>query len=460
MKNNWYQNVFNKTMVLPFVLTIGLFSCENADHKFDNPVDPKNTVDQSSPSDAGGTEQTAGDSGNTGSSSTSESGVCLTDNCNSPATPTINLTNATWFSQSSSCSVGTGAIVLKSLYLSRFTILYRANYASAGLWQLYALGFTVSADGTMAADANPVNLFPSCYGNASGVTAFSVTEYKDGTTTTARRLNFDEAENVSDFVVSVTCVNNALSGSVKFGTAAGYSTSTANTLPFMNTLGAYGYWAEKSVYLKADGTSLNADGTAGNVIISMPSGKTINSVVGSDSTGVYLAMSGPSCYFVSSSLQVSSSTICGYTDSGANYGIWNDPTYGTNTLVNRYSSNYSRLYIEHWQNNSKITSSQPLGNNLGNNIKSFLLTRNNKILAGDYYNSQYQNSVGYVYHNYLGTLNLSNGTFTTLKTSFIPMGASDTYYSTLFGTRAIFLYIPSGSTDSCEAYLTDSYFTP
>ena len=175
-----------------------------------------------------------------------------------------------------------------------------------------------------------------------------------------------------------------------------------------------------------------------------------------------------SCRFISGTLQVSTSTICGY----ANYGIWQDSTYGSVTLVNRglITSIVPDLRIERWTANSMITQSPTvLSDSSWNSYSSFygglLLSRNQKILIGhfgysycvngDYDYSYYctgSNAATYLHETpaKLYTPQLDNGTANLFKSDFVPKAS---WSKGFYGNRALFQ-------DGTKLYLTPAYFAP
>jgi hypothetical protein len=213
--------------------------------------------------------------------------ACLNDNCTPPTStvaPIMTFSSLSYFPEGqTNCELGEYVRLVKSLQINQMTIFYRAKYASLGRWQLYARQIQVGTDGTMSFPSEKVNLLPSCDGNVNGVTGFSLTEYADATGSTDRVLNISDVEKATNVKVSITCVNTAQSA-VRVLNLATLSDSLETTVVPLSTLGARGYWPSKGVYLKSDGSSLNRDGTVGNLVVTVAP----TSSMGSDDSGIYL----------------------------------------------------------------------------------------------------------------------------------------------------------------------------
>jgi hypothetical protein len=244
-----------------------------------------------------------------------QEGACLTDNCTVPAAPTLAL-NKIVYGDTAQCTFYPPSII-RSEHKQRLTLIYRANYASAGLVQLYARNVTIAADGSMAFASDPVNLFPGeCYGNPSGVTAFSIVGYADNGTSPSI-LQYTDAHNVNLVRIQMTCYTSAFNNTKTFN-LDDLSVSTSATTSFLSSQGAVGYWRGQNVYVKANGTTLNPDGSAGPIVIpgTWTGDNAISTIYGTDqSGGLYLATKAKTTYpytksykYVSSALSVSDSS--------------------------------------------------------------------------------------------------------------------------------------------------------
>ncbi len=201
---------------------------------------------------------------------TEVSAYCLQGDCTAPASPTANINFASYSyfpGSQNGCQMGSDTVLLKSLQANRMTIFYRALYASVGRWQLYAQNVGVDAGGVMTPMGERVNLLPGCNGNTAGVVAFDVREYIDATGNSgARTFNLKSLERAAAVKVDITCVNAAQSASRTIDLSS-LLDSDKSTVPFLKRDGAIGFWASKNVFIKADGTTLNSDGSAGSLVI-------------------------------------------------------------------------------------------------------------------------------------------------------------------------------------------------
>jgi len=204
-----------------------------SDKSLNNPVDPKVS---------GNTGQIG--SGGGGGTAGGGNPICV-DNCSAPAaTNSFALKEANYFNPStSSCKLGDSVAIVSS-QLNQITVIYEANYASVGMWKLYGKRFSVAGDGSMALlDTSPVDLYPECFGNTSGVTEFSVTGYKAAQAankTLYKHWEFDPAnQNITHVKLGITCVNSAQSGTKTFNLTSGIVTSFEEPLLYTNT-GWYG----------------------------------------------------------------------------------------------------------------------------------------------------------------------------------------------------------------------------
>ena len=308
------------------IFTMLVFTGCNNNHNFKNPEDPHNKVSaiaaattSSSTSSGTAAEGTTGSgtasSGTTSGGTTASSpakGACLTDTCTAAAeVPLLALKSVQIIGEG--CPIA-DVRILKNESSNQFTVVYRANYASAGLWQLYARNVTVSSDGTMALQGNSqVNLFPSvCLGNTLGVTAYNITGYRSGSST-SKVFNYTNASNTTDFSVDMTCYNTALNSTNTFNTSA-LSPSVNSTTTFLSTDGAVGYNKYLNVYVKANGTTVNPNGSASTSVVpgnwtssgTNPLGS-ITSIYGNDASGGMYFMTdlSPFRYYLSSTGAVS-----------------------------------------------------------------------------------------------------------------------------------------------------------
>ncbi len=206
------------------------------DKDLNNPVDPKVSSN---------TSQTGGPTSNGGKTGGGTTTSCV-DDCTSPSTTnTFSLKEANFFNPSTaSCQLG-NAVALVSAQLNQITVIYRANYSSVGMWKLYGKRFSVAGDGSMALlDSSPVDLYPECFGNTAGVTAFSITGYKSSqvaTKTLYKYWEFDAAnQNLTHVKVNVTCTNSTQSGSKTFNLTAGIATSFDTPTLYSTTTGWHG----------------------------------------------------------------------------------------------------------------------------------------------------------------------------------------------------------------------------
>lgn len=204
-----------------------------SDKSLNNPVDPK-------------VSGKTGQIGSGGDGGTAEGGIptCV-DNCTAPsASNSFALREANYFNPStSSCQLGDSVAIVSS-HLNQITVIYRANYASVGMWKLYGKRFSVAGDGSMALlDSSPVDLYPECYGNTSGVTEFSVIGFRSTqapTKTLHKHWEYDPAnQNITHVKLGITCVNSAQSGTKTFNLTSGIVTSFEEPLLYTNT-GWYG----------------------------------------------------------------------------------------------------------------------------------------------------------------------------------------------------------------------------
>lgn len=191
--------------------------------------------------------------------------LCLTDNCTAPSVTAPNIAFHTFHyfpAGQSSCQLARDTVVLKSAQAGRMTVLFRANYASLGRWQLYAQNIAVDAQGAMTALGERVNLFPDCTGNSEGVRSFEVTEYAEDTLSGAPRVwDVQSLERAKAAKISIDCGNQSAAARRTLDLAT-LGNTTMITKPFLTQLGAIGPWQRKNVYLKNNGALLSADGVA------------------------------------------------------------------------------------------------------------------------------------------------------------------------------------------------------
>lgn len=204
-----------------------------SDKSLNNPVDPKASSNTGQIGSGGG-----------GGTAGGSNPACV-DNCTAPAaTNSFTLKEANYFNPStSSCQLGNSVAIVSS-QLNQITVIYRANYASVGMWKLYGKRFSVAGDGSMALlDTSPVELYPECFGNTSGVTEFSVIGFRSAQAPTKalhKHWEYDPAnQNITHVKLGITCVNSAQSGTKTFNLTSGIVTSFEEPLLYTNT-GWYG----------------------------------------------------------------------------------------------------------------------------------------------------------------------------------------------------------------------------
>jgi hypothetical protein len=404
------------------------------------------------------------------------------------STPQLAL-NTLNFSPEANCSLGTDTIIARSESANRMTMIYRANYASVGMWQLYGRNITLSSDGTIAFAGDPVNLFPGeCYGNTSGVTSFSITGFADGSSST-QAYDINDAHNVAALAIQMTCYSSVLSGSATFN-LSDFSRVTTSTKTFLKDQGVVGYWRGKNVYVKSNGTTMNPDGTAGSATITWTGFTSISKVYGTDKAGgIYL--SGGSTYkYVDSTFAVSTSTVvnaltdwtaANFSTSGAYHSQYGLYVTEAAPKLGGVQRNYLSLI-----NNNTVVTSAPI--TFGDHIlavindKALFYNDKNTYLSSDNfssYSASYNGVQVYTYndcsiwysgcdlyqtysdsgkgayaqnHKSLKSVTFSNGTQSTVKSNWTHSSVN-TKPIGLYGNKALFM-----DSVSCVLYMTDNYF--
>ena len=287
-------------------------------------------------------------------SNTNVSGYCLQGDCTAPASPTANINFAlySYFPGSQTgCQMGADTVLVKSLQANRMTIFYRALYASVGRWQLYAQNVGVDAGGVMTPMGERVNLLPGCNGNTAGVVAFDVKEYSDATGNSgARTFNLKSLERAAAVKVDITCVNGAQSASRTIDLSS-LLDSDKSTVHFLERDGAIGFWASKNVFIKADGTTLNPDGSAGSLVIPGYNGSNISRVIGEEADGIYIQVTAGTRY-VTNNLSNASVAFGGIAT-----GSFVAPDFG---LFVTTQSSANAINFTRWQGNAMISRSNEL----------------------------------------------------------------------------------------------------
>ena len=287
-------------------------------------------------------------------SNTNVSGYCLQGDCTAPASPTANINFAlySYFPGSQTgCQMGADTVLVKSLQANRMTIFYRALYASVGRWQLYAQNVGVDAGGVMTPMGERVNLLPGCNGNTAGVVAFDVKEYSDATGNSgARTFNLKSLERAAAVKVDITCVNAAQSASRTIDLSS-LLDSDKSTVHFLERDGAIGFWASKNVFIKADGTTLNPDGSAGSLVIPGYNGSNISRVIGEEADGIYIQVTAGTRY-VTNNLSNASVAFGGIAT-----GSFVAPDFG---LFVTTQSSANAINFTRWQGNAMISRSNEL----------------------------------------------------------------------------------------------------
>ncbi len=265
-------------------------SCGSRD--YDNPVDvPAATPAAGSPDTAQtnpATNTPGADLPNAKPAETPE--ACLTDNCTPPAQTVApaaySMIDFFPGSQTGICSIAK-AEVISNRSANRMTIIYRAKYASVGKWQLYGRNITVAANGTLT-QSEPVNLFPNCAGDETGITGYNILGYASPLfTAQSKALNHSSDGDYTHIKIGSVCYSAGPDEQKSFNLATLAADNTTPMTDFLATNGAVGFWPEKNVYIKSDGSSLNPDGTAGSVNISKPFAEALE-VLGSDAERLYL----------------------------------------------------------------------------------------------------------------------------------------------------------------------------
>lgn len=286
-------------------------SC-GSERKFDNPVETTDTPQEEQGPDGAkvNTNRTAGTTPGPGTpdESTNPQGVatgptmstvktdgkttstqtCLTDNCTPPAlavaSGSFSLIDYFPGNQVGVCYVA-DSTVIKNKSANRMTVIFRAKYASVGKWQLYARNITVAANGSLS-QGEPVNLFPNCAGDESGVTGYNILGYASPNFTAQNiALNHLVDSDFTHIKIASLCFSAGPDEQKTFNLATLANDTSTTTTNFLATSGAVGHWPEKNVYIKSDGSSLNPDGSAGNVNIS---GVGTNlKILGSDADKLY-----------------------------------------------------------------------------------------------------------------------------------------------------------------------------
>lgn len=288
----------NKSKSRSYLALLLLVSC--GDRAYDNPVDPGTKENEGTPA----ADKPASEGTPTGGA------ACLGEGCTASVSSYLSLNSVKFIGDS--CSVA-DVRVLKNESLNRITLIYRANYQSEGLWQLYSRNVNVAADGTLSlVGTAPTNLFPNrCVGNTQGVSGYLVSGYRSGSNT-PKVFNYANASNVTDFSVDMTCYSGALSQSNTF-VASTLSPGVDSVTTFFEKDDAIGYFKSKNLYVKSNGSTLNPDGSASSFAIpgnfsssgSNQLGK-IKAIYGNDAAGgMYFAAENGYVKYISSTGAVS-----------------------------------------------------------------------------------------------------------------------------------------------------------
>ena len=427
-------------------------------HSFNNPVDPANASSSTASSGTSTSSSTSGAAGtSTSGATTSASGAktsqtTSTQTASPTATPTPwTITSADFFGVSDSTSqIGTDPTILVSKQLNQITVLYRANYASSGIWQLYVKRFSVGSDGTLSLlDSTPVNLYPNCFGNSTGVTSFVVSGYLSGLSAPAtgafKATDYNDAmQNLTGFKVTVTCVNSAQSGSATYNLSSGITSTGTTTTPLLVGLGALGYWSGKNVYVKGDGTTLNPNGTASSVTAPV-----MTAFYGDDGTGIYYepisGCNNGNCYISNSGGTAVSTNFSPVTSILR-------PFLGTSMGLVFFEQINENYFVSTFLNNESVVAADISYDVIHFSGGLGAIGRGTKLV--------FSSSVG----PYVGsgegvyTYNFENGTTTQVVPS-VDIGAGIGWY----GQKSVFLYTLNGngsSTSAGKIYLTPNYFDP
>lgn len=151
--------------------------------------------------------------------------------------------------------------------LNRVTLFYIAKCPSLGIRQLYARNISLNFEGQSEV-GTAVNLFPNCIGNERGVEDYSLTGYISDTLTRQKlALNHKTDGNFTHIKIKSKCYSDGLNEEKSFALDTLLEYNTAPLQNYLHVNGALGYWPEKKVYLKNNGTTLNLDGTVGAITI-------------------------------------------------------------------------------------------------------------------------------------------------------------------------------------------------
>lgn len=446
----------SKLNTITFSLLLTFASCQQgADPDFDNPVDPENL--KNSPGAAAQTETASAGTEpapDEQPEAVSTPEPCLTADCVTPTNTALAVNGLAFIADDCPASSVT---VLKNVSLNRITLLYRAKYASDGLWQLYARNLTVNADGTLAlTGTGPTNLFPNqCVGNTDGVTGYTITGYA-GSGTTYKYYSWTNVTNASAFTINMTCYSAPLNSSNTFD-AATLSPSVATTTSFLTTDGAVGYYKAQNVYVKSNGTTINPNGTANAFVIPgnwTTSGTSqlgpIQGIYGNDAAGgLYInSKNGSNNYYkyLTAAGVLTDMTSTGYLndfyfpplDSRPAGGMFHSTLgmYVTSNRIYGFNNGASTSFSTH-----AIGSFPRYGLALG-----FMADR---MLVVSYDDASY-----YYPRNLLRSFDFSSGTFSTVASDAFPGGESAGTYNPLGLYDAKALYYDG----KCRLYLTGDFF--
>lgn len=434
------------------LFTVSSVSLSCGDRNYDNPVDTEKTqpiaagTNQDSPTPenpTGADSPKVTPSGTTvGGKETVTKVACLTDDCTSPAAvavtpPAFSVLDFFPGNQGGTCSVAKASTVSNGS-ANRITLIYRANYASMGVWQLYARNISVASNGTMTA-GDPVNLFPNCFGNSTGITDYSITGYASSTLTSQNRaLNNLSDGNFTHVKISSTCFNTGLNETKSFNLTDLSDDTTTTMTNYLSASGALGYWPEKNVYIKADGTTLNPDGTTGTTTIpgnwtsSGTSPLGAMSFLGTDSQALYVVQANSlnSIYAVSANLISNAITAA-----GSNYTAFGrHPTFGMFAF-------YSGAYVMRLYTTGNFSQSPDI-NARAIPFASRIIGTNGYVLSGSFYHSSFLCEVL--------KYNFSNGTAASLfKSSYTCKTSLGT-----IGNRSLLSDVTSSTATTGKLFLT------
>jgi len=446
----------SKLIPVIFTLLLTFTSCQqDAGHTFDNPVDP-----ESSKSPIGEVAQTETASGGNEAATEAQPAAttppepCLTADCVTPTTPSLVVNYLAFIADT--CEAA-NVTVLKNTSLNRITLIYRAKYASDGLWQLYVRNLTVNPDGTLAlTGTGPTNLFPNqCIGNTTGVTGYTISGYA-GTGTTYKYYDWHEVTNASAFAINMTCYSAPLNLSNTFD-AATLSPSVATTTSFLTTDGAVGYYKVQNVYVKSNGTTINLNGTANAFVIpgnwtssgTSPLGP-IQGIYGNDAAGgLYISSKNGS---TSHHKYLTAGGVLTDMTSTVDFGYIIFPPLNTrasggifHSTLGMYAANTYYSYIYGFNNGTSTSKSTDAIGTEGH-VLGFAADKLLTIGEAVYFSDGWNRSVQ--------SFNFSSGTFSTLAAQAFPPGSSSYSYDTLglYNAKALFY------DGKCRIYLTGDFF--